>query len=164
MHIKSFIKGYIEKSASLPYKRRIEAIGIDEDGNVLMGRRPGNPWVFPGGGIEDEPGRKAANREFMEEVGYSLKNIKKAPVKPLSFKYDKSDKYGGALTDYYIGKIKGKDLSLYGNDNDTFDKVKLFSLDKAIKMMTRQSRNTDDYLRRSALKKLEILNHLKGSK
>jgi len=78
----------VKKAASNLYRDRVEVIAL-KDGKPLAGfypkqRRTIQNVAFPGGGVD--PGERleeAAKREFKEETGYKITNVRPAGIDPL---------------------------------------------------------------------------------
>lgn len=96
-----------------PFRNRVEVYAI-QDGKLYCGEyKDGSIGVF-GGGTDGEALEKAAAREFEEETGYKVKNLKKVPVDPIEVIWGeaKSDKqkermkeYKGTKTWFYYGEF-----------------------------------------------------------
>ena len=98
---------------SLPFRNRVEVFAI-KDGKLYCGEyKDGTIGVF-GGGTDGELLEDAASREFKEETGYNVINLKKVPVGPIEILWDKpksekqaerSKDYKGTRTWYYVGEF-----------------------------------------------------------
>jgi 8-oxo-dGTP pyrophosphatase MutT (NUDIX family) len=103
---------------SKPYRDRVEAFALDEDGTLYGGKYEGDKTFGSfGGGIEDgEDPLTAAAREFKEESGHDLVDHKLLDVKPLLADWkppyespqqaERAKKYRGSRTIFVGGKLK----------------------------------------------------------
>lgn len=113
-----------------PYRNRVEVFAI-KDGKVHGGFYSDGSFGVFGGGTDGEDLESAATREFEEESGYKVTNLRKADVKPVEVKWSgeaKSDKqkermkkYCGTRTWYYIGDLddSGKKNKADGEDGQS---------------------------------------------
>jgi len=111
--------------SSKPFRERVELFATDPKGRVYGGFYPGKGGfgTFGGGVDPGEDLQEAAAREFKEESGYSVKNVRPASVSSLkeiwkappkgtsqedAEKFNERRKeYKGSLTHYFIGDIVG---------------------------------------------------------
>lgn len=110
---------------SKPYRERAELFAQNPQGRIYGGFYPGQGFGTFGGGIDPgEDPQEAAAREFQEESGYPVTNVRPAPVdpyvedwKPLSKKpeyandpkfQERFKKFKGSRTHYFLGDIAGK--------------------------------------------------------
>jgi 8-oxo-dGTP pyrophosphatase MutT (NUDIX family)/GNAT superfamily N-acetyltransferase len=85
----------IKEAASNLYRNRVEAFALTPDGKVIAGLYPGKAKnvAVPGGGIElGETKLKAAKREFKEEAGIAIKNVRPINVAPVLTAWARKDK------------------------------------------------------------------------
>jgi 8-oxo-dGTP pyrophosphatase MutT (NUDIX family) len=100
-----------------PFRNRVEVYAV-KDNKLYCGKyKDGSLGVF-GGGTDGEALEEAAAREFEEETGYKVKNLKKVPVDPIEviWKDAKSEKqkkrmedYKGTRTWFYYGEFDDSD-------------------------------------------------------
>jgi 8-oxo-dGTP pyrophosphatase MutT (NUDIX family) len=126
-------------------RRRVEVFIIDKNDKILAGKSKDGVPIFPGGGIDKgETINQAANRESMEEVGLSIKNIKGVGVSPKNILWgdklkrwmnDSRDRnFDGSRTYYRIANVDKKDSSILGKDGDEM-KAKFVGIDKLRKTL-----------------------------
>jgi 8-oxo-dGTP pyrophosphatase MutT (NUDIX family)/ribosomal protein S18 acetylase RimI-like enzyme len=85
----------VKEAASNLYRNRVEAFALTPDGKVIAGLYPGKAKnvAVPGGGIEKgETVRRAAKREFKEEAGIAIRNIRAIGVAPVLTAWARKDK------------------------------------------------------------------------
>lgn len=97
-----------------PYRNRVEVFAV-KDGKVFGGFYKDGAFGVFGGGTDGEDLESAAEREFEEESGYKVSNLRKADVDSVEVDWQggpKSDKqkermkkYRGTRTWYYIGDL-----------------------------------------------------------
>jgi 8-oxo-dGTP pyrophosphatase MutT (NUDIX family) len=111
---------------SKPYRKRVELFARDSKGNLLGGFYPskGGFGTFGGGVDPGEDLQEAAAREFQEESGYKIKNVRPVPVTPLMEVWKAPEKgsdavsiakfkerikeFKGSKTHFFVGDLHGK--------------------------------------------------------
>lgn len=142
---------------SKPFRNRVEIFAV-QDGKLYCGEyKDGSLGIF-GGGTDGESLEDTVEREFTEETGYKIKNIKKIPVDPIEVVWgepksdkqkERAEKYKGTKTWYFWGefdnsgekdKAKGEDgehgltsVSLKKIDDELIDKFSSKTDDEGIK-------------------------------
>jgi hypothetical protein len=140
-----------KEAAQKPYRNRAELFAIDAKGRILGGFYPNNDFGTFGGGVDKgENKARAAAREFKEESGYKVTNVRPAGVKPhvqdwsaikktddplLTAKQEeRSKQFKGAITNFFIGDIVGpKGTRDSADASHTFKAVKFRPLSSVIK-------------------------------
>jgi len=147
------IKPYMEvkEAASRLYRDRVEAFALTPDGKVIAGLYPDRAKnvAVPGGGIErGETAQRAAKREFKEEAGIAIKNVRSLGVAPVLTAWAKKDKsYRGKDWQASIKKHpKGNRTHFVLADIDT-SKTKKTPEDPAEFLNTLKARSIDDLIR-----------------
>ena len=74
----SIIKQYLLESENKPYRKRVEIYCVDNN-MILGGNYSDGSFGVYGGGLDNDNIIEAAKREFEEESGYTLLNVKKLP-------------------------------------------------------------------------------------
>jgi 8-oxo-dGTP pyrophosphatase MutT (NUDIX family) len=107
------------------YRERAELFAFGPENRIYGGFYPGQGFGTFGGGVDPgEDPQEAAAREFIEESGYPVSNVRQAPVgpyvedwKPLSKKpeyandpkfQERFKKFKGSRTHYFVGDIEGQ--------------------------------------------------------
>lgn len=115
----------IEKVAE--YRKRVEAIVLDDKNRILGGINPRHGfWTIPGGGIEDDEDiLSAAKRELAEETG-----IKADPIKILNPDNPIINDKKGSMTYLVLARPKkGKTSNQLGADNDIIQNLGYYTID-----------------------------------
>ena len=120
LHI-GFKSGFLTKLAQ---RIRIEVIARNKAGDIMLGKqqKEGDTWyMFPGGGVEpDETLEDAARREFAEEVGKNLRNVKMLSHPPTDV--TKPDYH--SRTYYVTGQLAGgPSPKNFGADQDIIENL-----------------------------------------
>ena len=98
-----------------PLRNRVEVFAV-KDEKVYGGIYDDGSFGVFGGGIDGESLEDAASREFEEESGHKIDNIKRLDVEPVIAKWDEDNpksekqkermkKYSGTKTWYYYGQL-----------------------------------------------------------
>lgn len=153
-----------------PFRNRVEVYAI-KDGKLYCGEyKDGSLGVF-GGGTDGEALEEAAAREFEEETGYKVKNLKKVPVGPVEvlWKDAKSDKqksrmeqYKGTRTWYFYGEFDDSDKQDKATGEDGQHGLKNVGLkelnDKLVKLA--KSNTEDEGIVKQQKAREEVLNYI----
>lgn len=80
-----------------PFRDRVEVLATDADGRVFGATYPdGGGFGGYGGGVEDgETPTQAAEREFLEETGRTISNVRLLPLPPVEIEWGDGDTAGG---------------------------------------------------------------------
>jgi len=151
------------------WRKRVEVFIVDDDGNLILGKQDNGIIMCPGGGLDDDSIRAAAQRECKEEVGIKLKNIKQLNKEPFKVDWYEITKKGikisdkissrmkefrGSETYFCIASFDKNDNSLLGDDNDEMKRVTM-SLKKFKDYVKKTSPNEFGYPRLEMLEKIE---------
>lgn len=101
--------------AELPYRDRAELYAM-KDGKLFGSLFPHGGFGVYGGGIDPgEDGATAAAREFAEESGYSVSNVRPLPFEPHTFDWtppfsspkqaERAKQFKGSRTHYFAGDL-----------------------------------------------------------
>lgn len=140
-----------------PFRNRVEVFAT-KDGKVYGGFYPDGSFGAFGGGTDGESIEDSAKREFEEESGYKLKNVKKLDIDPVEVLWgepkskkqkDRMEEYKGTRTWFLTGVLddSGDKNKSDGDDgkhnlkdvglidiNDAIDSIKKnFNDDESIK-------------------------------
>jgi len=171
-------KKSLKKIASKKYRDRVEVFGRSEDGKILGGIYSGDrSFGTYGGGVDNDTILQAGKREYKEESGWTLKNVKKLPGKPLVLPWDFKDvmlegnqirrlkKYpDGNRTFYLVGDLHRKGKQASGEDGESgLLKQRLYSKKEIEKLLAPKSRYSEVQQKRvksrlNALKKIASKN------
>lgn len=133
--------------AEKPLRNRVEVIAVNDKGQVYGGVFPDGSWGTFGGGTDGEAGSEAAQREFEEETGHSVKGLKKCPVDPIEVVWrheaqtekdkERRAKYRGTKTWFFTGEfVKDDGKKAEGNDGKSpLKKVGWYDIKQAIKLI-----------------------------
>ena len=151
----------------LPWRDRVEIFGTNRDGKVLGGyyELDKNHGVF-GGGVDGEDPAVAAAREFTEESGYPIENVRMLPVEPSVQEWKapytsktqeaRAKEFKGSRTLYAAGDIPEGAVPNSAVDPSGLTKIKFRSLITAL----RQTRPDRAYSYDSALARREAIKHI----
>lgn len=174
-----------KEAAQKPYRERAELFAVDAKGRVLGGFYPGKDFGTFGGGVEKgENKARAAAREFKEESGYKVTNVRPAGVKPFvqewknilnlpSFKdnakfQERAKTFRGSRTHFFIGDIEGAKGSRSREDAAyPFEDVKFRPLASVIKKHESALAKSDDSAEAptgTAVRRLDVLKELEKLK
>lgn len=157
-----------------PYRNRVEVFAT-KNGKVYGGfYKDGSFGVF-GGGTDGEDLETAATREFEEESGYKVKNLKKLDIEPVEIKWEgepksekqkeRSKKFGGTRTWYYTGELDDsmeKDKAEGGDGQSGLSDIGLKEIDDVIEKI--KGLETDDAgLKKQYKARLEVLRIISSS-
>ncbi len=135
-----------------PLRPRVE-IYVFKNKDIYMLKDKRNNLRFPGGGIDDnESFDSACQREAREELGVSIKNIKKISNKTFEVDWTQirypSPKvrkrlfmYSGSETFFYKANFDKENTDTF---EDSFD-VDLVPVQKVIHIYNQRSKNKDDF-------------------
>jgi len=169
--------------SSKPFRERVELFATDPKGRVYGGFYPGKGGfgTFGGGVDPGEDLQEAAAREFKEESGYSVKNVRPASVSslkeiwkapPKGTSQEDADKfnerrkeYKGSITHFFVGNIKGdkgrKDLE---DPKYNFKRVQFRPISAVITKQEKHLEDVEDAAETKRLKqRLKVLQLLQGS-
>lgn len=133
--------------AEKPLRNRVEVITTNDKGQVYGGVFSDGSWGTFGGGTDGEAGTEAAQREFEEETGHTVTDLKRMKTKPIEvvWKHEaqtEKDKarqaqYRGTRTWFFTGTFKeGDGKKAEGDDGKSpLKKVGWFDIDKAISLI-----------------------------
>jgi len=134
------------------YRDRVEVFGRSKDGKILGGIYSGDKTFGTfGGGIDNDTILQAGKREYKEESGWTLKNVKKIPGKPSitpwyrepgakGGEYEK--KYpDGNRTFFLVGDLHRKGKKASGEDGvSRLQNQRLYSPDEIEKLLAPHSK------------------------
>jgi 8-oxo-dGTP pyrophosphatase MutT (NUDIX family) len=153
-----------------PFRNRVEVYAI-KNGKLYCGKyKDGSIGVF-GGGTDGEALEEAAAREFEEETGYKVKNLKKVPVDPIEviWKDAKSEKqkdrmkeYKGTRTWFYHGELddsKKKDKAEGDDGKHNLNDVGLKELNNELVKLTKSDNKDDGIIKQQAARE-KVLNYI----
>jgi 8-oxo-dGTP pyrophosphatase MutT (NUDIX family) len=133
-----YSESVVEDKLPTKWRKRVEVFIVDDDGNLILGKGNNGIIMCPGGGLDDDSVKVAAQRECKEEVGIKLKNIKQMNLNPFRVDWYEITKKGikisdkissrmkefrGSETYFCIASFDKNDNSLYGDDNDEMKRV-----------------------------------------
>lgn len=155
-----------------PYRNRVEVFAV-KDGKVYGGMYSDGSFGVFGGGTDGEDLESAASREFEEESGYKVTNLKKADVDPIEVEWTgeaKSDKqkermkkYRGTRTWYYIGDLddSGEKDKAKGEDGHSgLNDIGLKDPDEAIAALDKDP--DDEGLKKQYAARIKTLKQIKS--
>ena len=167
-------------AAPKPYRDRSELFALDSKGRILGGFYPDKSFGTFGGGVsKGENKAKAAVREFKEESGYRVTNVRPAGLKPfitdwseLGEKEDLSSKqlsrmrnFKGSRTHFFVGDVDGSKGDRSKVDAKyPFKEVKFRPLEEVIKKQESVIKKDDDLATGTAARRLEVLRILEKQK
>jgi 8-oxo-dGTP pyrophosphatase MutT (NUDIX family) len=133
----------------LPFRNRVEVYAT-KDGKVYGGFYPDGGFGVFGGGTDGEKLEDAATREFKEESGYKVKNLKKLDIPAVEAIWDEAkskkqkermQEYKGTRTWYFHGELddSGKKNKATGEDGQSsLKEIGLIEIDDAIKALEKE--------------------------
>ncbi len=150
----------LSKTANdLPYRDRVELYAIDpKKGKVFGGRYPDKSFGVFGGGVDPgEDMAEAARREFEEETGRTVTNVRMLPFDPVKVEWQKNPdavvapskrerlkKYRGSQTHFFAGDLGPKFEGDRGADTETLlSNIRLYKYDKAKRMVDESRRKAN---------------------
>lgn len=156
---------FCKTAADLPYRERAEMYAL-KDGKIYGSKHDNGTFGVYGGGIDPgEDAATAAEREFMEEAGWKVKNVRPLPFDPLVKEWtppyatpvqaERAKKFRGSRTHYYMGdldeQIPNATLDIKGRTD-----ARLYDLDEA----QRIAHYPDDGFAEINKRRAAILQHL----
>lgn len=138
------------------YRRRVDVIVHDGEGNVLVGRSPQGGFILPGGGLDPgESINQAAKRETLEEVAWATDKLKAIPkmrshknVWTPKQRRDNAKKdrlFIGDKTYHRIAKAKKRDKSVHGADGGWKMRASFKPIDEVIAKLETTGKKDHDY-------------------
>jgi 8-oxo-dGTP pyrophosphatase MutT (NUDIX family) len=112
--------------SELPFRNRVEVYAIKDNKLYCGTYKDGSIGVF-GGGTDGEALEEAAAREFEEETGYKINNLKKVPVDPIEIIWtdaksekqkDRMKEYKGTRTWFYYGELDNSEKKEKADGDD----------------------------------------------
>ena len=105
------LKEAAKKKKQKALRRRVEVIAKSKDGRIFGGTYPDKTFGVFGGGIESgETIEEAARREFLEETGRRIHDVKRLKIDPVENPWPKSE------SPYASDEDKAKDNARYRGD------------------------------------------------
>lgn len=166
-----------------PYRERAELFAVDHKGRVLGGFYPDKAFGTFGGGVDKgEDPAEAAAREFKEESGYKVVNVRPAGVAPHVQEWEQQSNkpsyannakfqerlkdFRGSKTHYFIGDIVGdKGVRSKVDASYPFKDVKFRPVSSVVKQQEKAMSSFSEEDKARAQKRLAVLkalNSLKG--
>lgn len=150
-----------------PYRDRAELYAM-KDGMVYGSKFPHGGFGVYGGGIDpgEEPSEAAA-REFAEEAGWNVKNVKELPFEPHTLDWkppfsektlERAKEFRGSRTRYFVGDLADKIPNAKLDELGRKD-ARLYHLDEALGLA--EPNLTDADLVAANKKRAAVLAHLK---
>jgi 8-oxo-dGTP pyrophosphatase MutT (NUDIX family) len=167
---------------SKPYRERAELFAQNPQGRIYGGFYPGQGFGTFGGGVDPgEDPQEAAAREFQEESGYPVSNVRPAPVDPYVEDWkafskkpeyandpkfqERFKKFKGSRTHYFLGDIAGKRESKGSNDAAyPFESVRFRAAPTVISKHEKDLQSVTDPIDIARLQqRLAVLRNLQGT-
>ena len=157
---------------STKYRDRVEVFGT-KDGKIFGGRYTGDGTfgVF-GGGLDGDSIVNASKKEYKEESGWSLKNVKRIPGKPLILPWIPHDGMnakqkrrmkefpGGTRTFYTTGELQRHGNKASGEDGQSgLTNKRLYTKDE-IQNLMKPTKKFDAQQKRRIKSRLRALNKI----
>jgi 8-oxo-dGTP pyrophosphatase MutT (NUDIX family) len=155
-----------------PFRNRVEVFAI-KDNKLYCGEyKDGSLGVF-GGGTDGEALEEAATREFQEETGYTVKDLKKIPIDPIEVLWktvksdkqkDRMEKYKGTRTWYFFGEFDDSSKEDKASGEDGQHGLKNVGLKEITdELIDKISSDTeDDGIKKQQKARIKALNYIKS--
>jgi 8-oxo-dGTP pyrophosphatase MutT (NUDIX family) len=159
--------------SSLPYRKRVEVYAM-KGGKVYGGvYKDGGFGVF-GGGFDDDDVVTAATREFAEETGHTITNVRLIPVEPVKIDWNppyKSDKQAerakscrGAQTFFVAGDLDDSNQKPKAEGDDGKSLLRwprLYTVPEALEFCEK-AETTEEGIKQINAARVKVLKHLQG--
>jgi len=164
---------YLLNEEDKPYRNRVDVFAVKDD-KVYGGFFNDGAFGVFGGGTDGEKLEDAASREFEEETGYKINNLRKLDIQPVTAEWEKPYKsekqkerakhYRGTRTWFYVGELDDseKEEKAKGDDGKhPLSDIGLVSIDQAIKA-TEKAEPTEDGLVDQYAARVKALKRIKA--
>ncbi len=168
------MKLHLINESEKPFRNRVEVYAI-KDGKLYCGEyKDGSLGVF-GGGTDGEALEEAAAREFEEETGYKVNNLKKIPVDPIEViwtdaKSEKQKKrmedYKGTRTWFFVGEFddsKKKEKAEGDDGKHNLKNVGLKELNDELIKSVKSDTDDEGIIKQQKIRE-KVLKHIVNSK